>query len=104
MRSASGAGLTAGVPEPDKGEDHSIRPRLLLMTTPDPVDFHGEKVGFHVVGRQLAKKRGISEQVKFKLPPLFGEPVGLAIPASGPCRIPGGPGVWLCAEGIRTRL
>lgn len=77
-------------------KDLPVRPCLVLMETPDSVDFHGEQVGFQAAVRQLAKERGIAEHVTFKragiddmpglyaqarvviCPSAFAEPMGLA--------------------------
>ncbi|MFF3374223.1 glycosyltransferase family 4 protein [Streptomyces sp. NPDC002680] len=78
------------------GEDLPVRPYLILMDTPDSVDFHGEKVGFRDSLLTLAKELNISDRVRFeragvdKMPELysrarvvvcpstFAEPMGLA--------------------------
>jgi glycosyltransferase involved in cell wall biosynthesis len=77
-------------------EDLPVRPYLILMDTPDSVDFHGEKVGFRDSLLTLAKELNISDRVRFeragvdKMPELysrarvvicpstFAEPMGLA--------------------------
>ncbi|MEV0485038.1 glycosyltransferase family 4 protein [Streptomyces sp. NPDC050508] len=78
------------------GEDLPVRPYLVLMDTPDSVDFHGEKVGFRASVRTLAKTLEILDRVRFEragvdgmtdmyrgarvviCPSTFAEPMGLA--------------------------
>jgi glycosyltransferase involved in cell wall biosynthesis len=77
-------------------EDLPVRPYLVLMDTPDSVDFHGEKVGFRASVRMLAKTLEILDRVRFEragvdgmsdmyrgarvviCPSTFAEPMGLA--------------------------
>ncbi|MEV8542509.1 glycosyltransferase family 4 protein [Streptomyces sp. NPDC051572] len=77
-------------------EDLPVRPYLVLMDTPDSVDFHGEKVGFRASVRMLAKNLEILDRVRFEragvdgmtdmyrgarvviCPSTFAEPMGLA--------------------------
>jgi glycosyltransferase involved in cell wall biosynthesis len=64
---------------PDKGAELAIRaigrvvakspeldPRLLLMDTPDSVDFHGEKVGFRKHLEDLIAEAGLAGRVGFE--------------------------------------
>ncbi|MEU6193534.1 glycosyltransferase family 4 protein [Streptomyces sp. NPDC047061] len=77
-------------------EDLPVRPRLVLMDTPNSVDFHGEKVGFRDEVTRLAKDLNIADRVTFDraavdgmhelyrrarvvvCPSMFAEPMGLA--------------------------
>jgi len=94
---------------PDKGAEMAIeaiacvmearplaRPRLILMDTPNSVDFHHEKDGFRAHLESLAEKYGVLERVSFEKagvermpefyekarvvihPSSFAEPMGLA--------------------------
>ena len=77
-------------------EDLPVRPRLVLMDTPNSVDFHGEKVGFGDEVTRLAKDMTVADHVTFDraavdgmhelyrrarvvvCPSMFAEPMGLA--------------------------
>jgi glycosyltransferase involved in cell wall biosynthesis len=77
-------------------EDLAVRPYLVLMDTPDSVDFHGEKVGFRDSVQEWAKFLPETDRVRFEragvdgmaelyrrarvvvCPSLFAEPMGLA--------------------------
>ncbi|MDN3021062.1 glycosyltransferase family 4 protein [Streptomyces sp. S.PB5] len=77
-------------------EDPPVRPRLILMNTPNSVDFHGEKVGFRGDMNLLAKNQHMDDCVDFLqagvdampdfyrrarvviCPSRFAEPMGLA--------------------------
>ncbi|MFF7471381.1 glycosyltransferase [Streptomyces sp. NPDC008092] len=77
-------------------ENLRVRPRLVLMDTPNSVDFHGEKVGFRDDVTRLAKDLNVADRVSFDragvdgmhelyrrarvvvCPSTFAEPMGLA--------------------------
>ncbi|MDV9174055.1 glycosyltransferase family 4 protein [Streptomyces sp. W16] len=54
--------------------DLPVRPYLVLMDTPDSIDFHGEKVGFQASVRMLAKSLEIPDQVRFERADVDGMP------------------------------
>ena len=76
--------------------DLPVRPRLILMSTPNSIDFHGEKVGFREDVNLLVKKLALDDRVDFLradvdampgfyrrarvviCPSRFAEPMGLA--------------------------